>query len=352
MKIGIIFHKNPLLPPSGIDLIRLRAISNGLIKRGIEAEILAPVERDGLVEGLVPVRPLDALKSGAYDLVKTCYHPSIALIRDYPRPIVSRIVRVVDDRLPERDEASREELLACQAMIRDRASCVVLNNAENAKRWHNMYGNALPVVLVPTGCPAVIPPAGDNPFGPHGEKVILFLGSLAAPRMIRMINEIAQHFEGRARVHFIGQDKSHLYGRHEGYTLSPLVIQYGELPETDVWNYIRHAHIGLALATGPYPFDNDMSKIYSYLRGGLAALSEGPIVNNALISKTGLGLTFTYDDMEDLLEKAGTLLQKPPTDKRETTMAFMAQMHSWEQRVDTYVKLFRALINNSPIPDP
>ncbi|MCX5816220.1 MAG: hypothetical protein NTX75_08265 [Proteobacteria bacterium] len=350
MKIAIVFHKNPLAPPASIDLIRLRAISKGLIHKGMETEILAPVEEDGFIDGVVPVCHLSSLKSGRYDLVKTCYHFSIDLIDGYEGPVVSRIVRVVDDLLPERDESMREQLLRCQALIRERASCVIVNNAENGERWHALYGPASPVVCVPTGCPSVIPLPGKNPFSPH-EKVILFLGSLAAPRMIPVINEISRRFEGVAKIHFIGSDKSCLYSGKEQHALSPLVVQHGSLSEDEIWNYVFHARMGLAIATGPYPFDNDMSKIFSYLRGGLPVLSEEPIVNNTLIRETGLGLTFKYDDMEDLTEKARSLLQHPPSDKREAVMAFMAHKHSWEQRVDTYVKLFHALTEKMPVPD-
>jgi glycosyltransferase involved in cell wall biosynthesis len=342
VKIGIVFHKNPVAAPSSIDLIRLKAISKGLINRGMETEILAPVEKDSSIDGIVPVRRLSFLKYGSYDLVKTCYHFSIDLIHGHEGPVVSRIVRVVDDRLPERDEAMREHLLRCQTKIRERASCVIVNNAENEKRWYMLYGPVPPVMCVPTGCPSVIPLPEKNPFDPD-EKVVLFLGSLAAPRMIPIINDIARRLDGIAKVHFIGSDKSYLYGKNREDALSHLIIQHGVLPEDRIWNYIFYANIGLAIATGPYPFDNDMSKIFSYLRGGLPVLSEEPIINNMLISETGFGLTFQYDNMEDLTEKVMLLLRNPPLEKRRTVMDFMAYEHSWEHRVDAYVKLFHAL---------
>jgi hypothetical protein len=124
-----------------------------------------------------------------------------------------------------------------------------------------------------------------------------------------------------------------------------MIVQHGTLPEDRIWNYISHARIGLAIATGPYPFDNDMSKIFSYLRGGLPVLSEEPIVNNMFIRETGFGLTFQYDNIEDLMGKAMLLLRSPLSEKREEVMAFMAKEHSWERRVDAYVKLFHALLN-------
>lgn len=344
MKIGIVFHKNPFAPPIGIDLVRLRAIAGGLIQRGIEAEIVSPVKEEGSIEGGIPVRTLDALTGRpGYDLVKTSYHYSIDLIRDYRGPVVSRIVRVVDDRLPERDEPFRQKLLDCQSQIRARSAALILNNRENEERWARLYGDAPPIVLIPTGCPAVIPPPRRNPYG-EDERVMLFLGSLAAPRMVRMLNRTAERLEGICRVHLVGRNKSLMYGSDQECRLNSLIVDHGELVQDDVWDYIRHADIGVALATGPHAFDNDVSKILSYLRGGLPVLSEEPIINNRLIELTEFGTTFPYGNMDELVARAVKLLENPPLSLRERAMQYMAREHSWERRVETYVTLFTKLL--------
>ena len=343
MKVGIVFHKNPFASPSGIDLVRLRAIAGGLLERGIETEILAPVQETGILEGRIPVRMLEELtRRGAYDLLKTCYHFSIELIGDFEGPVVSRIVRVVDENLPERDEPIRERLLKCQQLIYERSAAVALNNVENEQRWRHLYGDRQQVVLVPTGCPAEIPPVKGNPY-PPGERVVLFLGSIAAPRMLSMINEAARRLNGRATVHLVGLNKIHLYGGDEDRSLDALVVDHGEVPETDIWDYVRHARVGLALATGPYRFDNDVSKILNYLRGGLPVLSEEPIINNELVHQTGFGKTFAFGDVEDMMRKVEHLLNNPPWERRESVMRLMVSDHSWKRRVETYVRLFKGI---------
>ena len=343
MRVGIVFHKNPFVPPTGIDLVRLRALATGLVGRGIQAEIVAPVRRAGLIEGIVPVHPLEVLKSPTpYDLLKTCYHDSIELIGTYQGPVVSRIVRVVDERLPERDEPARARLLLCQERIRERASVLVLNNRENMLRWQKLYGPKPRIVLVSTGCPREIPLPRRNPF--NGDRpVVLFLGSLAAPRMVRMLNEAARRLRAIADVHLVGLNKAGLYGGDEKCRLDTGIVDHGEVMEQDAWDYIRHAAVGLALATGPLPFDNDVSKILTYLRGGLPVLSEEPILNNELVRQTGLGTTFTYDNVDELAAKAEYLIRDPMPAKRERVMRFMAEEHSWDRRVDTYVDLFNEL---------
>jgi hypothetical protein len=344
MRIGILFHKNPLVPPTGIDLVRLRAIAAGLIDRGWDAEVIAPIERDSLIEQTMPVRPLAVLdEPDRYDLVKTCYHYSIKLLRAHRGPVVSRIVRVVDRVLPERDEAFRWELLRCQEMIRDRAATVVLNNEENRARWRGFYGEHPPIVLVPTGCQREIPSSGGNPYEPS-ERAILFLGSLAAPRMVRMLNETARRLHGTARVHLVGLNKACLYGGDESCRLDAHIVDHGEVPEERIWDYVRHASVGIALATGPHAFDNDVSKILNYLRGGLPVLSEAPIINNALVLQTGFGRIFRYDDSSDLVANALRLLNNLMPDKTESVMRFMAQEHSWDRRVETYADLFHRLL--------
>lgn len=344
MRIGILFHKNPFGPATGIDLVRIRAIAGGLRRRGIDAEIIGPVRAEGTVDGDIPVRPVSVLDSpGRYDLIKTSYHDSITLLGQYQGPVVSRIVRVVDERLPKRDESSREKLLRCQEMINSRSSAVVLNNKENRARWREMYGSGLPVHLIPTGCPAILPQPKGNPLG-SGPPAILFLGSLAAPRMTQILNEAAQRLKGLARIHFIGRNKACLYGGDNDCRLDPLVADHGELAEEHVWAYIRNSQIGLALATGPYAFDNDVSKILNYLRGGLPVLSEEPIINNELIRETKFGKIFKHGDIEDFLIKATQLLSSLPLDKREAVMRFMATEHSWDRRVDSYITLFEHVL--------
>lgn len=348
MRVGIVFHKNPLAPPTGIDLVRLRALAGGLRARGVDAEIVAPIERDAEIDQAIPVRTLAALSDPRpYDLVKTSYHPSILLLGDYQGPVIARIVRVIDEQLPERDAPFREHLLRCQSVIRSRANLLVLNNAENEVRWKRLYGDTPPVALVPTGCPAELPESRGNPYR-NGEKAVLFLGSLAAPRMVSMLNEAARRLEGEATVHLVGLNKACMYGGDEDCTLDERIVDHGELSEADVWDFVRHASIGLAFATGIHAFDNDVSKILNYLRGGLPVLSEEPIVNNALVRDTGHGKIFPYGNAEDLVSMARDLLEHPPRQEKTEVMRFMAREHSWERRVETYLHLFDRVLSGNP----
>ena len=345
MKIAIVFHKDPFKPANGMDLVRLRAISGGLIRQGLDVDVVSPMNKEGTLNGFIPVRPVSVLnQKGRYDVVKTSYHYSIKLVGAYDGPVLSRIVRVVDHILPERDEPFRGELLECQKLIRERATALVLNNTENETRWRALYGQKPPVVLIPNGCPVEIPASRENPFDPE-EPAILFLGSLAAPRMIDMINKAAERLQGKVKFHLVGLNKCGLYGGGDTCFPNRLIVDHGEMPENEVWNYIQHADIGLALATGPHAFDNDVSKIFNYLRGGLPVLTEDPILTNKLVKQTGLGKIFMYGNVDDLISNALELLDNPMKQKKkEAVMKFMIEHHSWEKRVKDYALFLRSFI--------
>jgi hypothetical protein len=343
MRIGIVFHKNPYAPPKGIDLVRLRSIAGGLIHRAIDAEVIAPIEQEGIIDGFIPVRGLQALRESRYDLLKTSYHDSVLSVGDFDGPIVSRIVRVVDDKLPERDEPFREKLLLCQDIIAAKASAVVLNNEENAARWRRLYGNKQKVAIIGTGCPSIIPALGANPY--EGQRaVMLFLGSIASDRMLNMLNAAAQLLENTADIHLVGLNKARMYGGKDNAGLDPRIKDHGEIPEPLIWDYIRRADVGIALAAGPHSFDNDISKILNYLRGGLPVLSEERIINNQLIESTGFGRVFSYDSPQDMARQALEMLRTDYSDRRDGVMSYMADAHSWDKRVESYLELFAKIL--------
>ncbi|MDQ7824939.1 MAG: hypothetical protein RDV48_19220 [Candidatus Eremiobacteraeota bacterium] len=351
MRLAVIFHRNPDSPLSRIDIIRLRALTTGFYEKGIETDIIAPLEKETLLfGGTVRAKPLGALEGGRYDIVKTCYHPSIRYALAIDVPVVARIVRVVDEKLPERDEGGRAELLECQELIAEKAAHLVLNNRENELRWRERYGEMLPVTLIPTGCPPELPPPGKSPYPPD-EKVILFAGSICAPRMAELLNEAADLLPGGTAIHFVGENKSAMYGGGMAIPLSHKITCHGEVPEERLWDYLAFAHGGLALAAGPWPFDNDISKIISYLRGGLPVISEERIVNNRLVLSACYGFVFRYGSAGDLVEKALSLIKEPPRERRNEVMRMMAAEHGWDRRVEAYCALFERLLSERRRPD-
>jgi len=344
MHIGFLFHKIPVENPSSIDQVRLRALCLGLARLGARVTVVAPVSRPGFLGGSIPVRPLQALSENpGFDALKVCYHYSMELVRDYRGPLACRLVREVDERLPERDGGERERLLACQLLAAQRADGMIFNNRQNAARWRARYGAGKGIAIIPTGCPTEIPAAGPDPYV-RRLPVMLFLGSLASPRMIRLINEAAERLRGRMAIHVVGRNKSRLYGG-EFLPLSPLIEEHGEIPEEAVWDHIRYARIGLALAAGPDPFDNDLSKIMSYMRGGLPILCEERIPNIGQALRSGLAWRFAFGDAGDLVRVA---LMMEPSGAREIepeALDSFIDRNSWSRRAEALYRFMQKLIS-------
>lgn len=344
MRIGFVFHHDPLHRSPGIDVVRLTALTSALIEFGLDVYILAPVQKPGLLGGRVPVLPVHTTNLDQYALLKTCYHQSIRLVKGFSGPVVSRIVRVVDQTWPQRDKQARKELLACQHSISQRAQAVALNNQINQHRWTKAYPAPGLTVLTPTGCPAHLPAPGPSPYAGH-KPVFLFLGSLAAPRMLRLLNALAEDCRSVAEIHLVGRNKTALYGQE--LDLSPLIVDHGEHSEPGLWNYLYHADLGLALAAGPHAFNNDLSKIYAYLRTGLPVVVEARVIQSTLVRDLQFGRVFAYGSLPSLTKECLELIRSPPAHASKV-MDHMATKHSWETRAGTYANLFQALLGREP----
>jgi hypothetical protein len=343
MHIGFLFHKTPVENPSSIDQVRLHALSRGLIRLGARVTVVAPVSRPVSLDESISVLPLQALSGNpGFDALKVCYHYSMEHVRDYRGPLVCRLVRVVDERLPERDESQRERLLAAQMLASHRADGMIFNNAENAARWRSVYGHAQKIAIIPTGCPVEIPVPGPNPYDKK-LPAMLFLGSLASSRMIHLINEAAERLQKKIAIHMIGKNKSRLYGG-KFLPLSPLIRDHGEKPEELIWDYIRYARIGLALAAGPDVFDNDLSKIMSYVRGGLPILCEERIPNVKQALQSGLARIFGFGDAGDLA-RAAVMMESPTANNGDSdVMQSFCSHNSWSRRAEVLYCFLKKLI--------
>lgn len=345
LRIAFLFHKDPLGPAVGIDFVRLGALSAELTRLGAHVEIVAPVAPGGNRLGSVPVVPLTALTDrGRYDIIKACYHFALEHLDGYQGPLVCRLVRVVDEYAPARDDSMRGRLLVCQQTARTRASGLIFNNQENADRWHRHYGTDQPVVLVPTGCPEHLPPAEPSPYT-DARPALLFLGSVVSPRMVRMLNAAAAHVGHRATVHVVGRDKTALYGG-VSEPWAPQIIHHGEVSERETWRFVRAAAAGLALTVGPDRFDNDLSKITAYLRGGLPVVAESGVLNAEVPVRYGLGCVVP-DDAPTAM--AAAALSFRVTDAhRLAVMTRMATEHSWRQRALVLHDFLRRVAGQSP----
>lgn len=332
-RIGIVYTKDALRPPVTMDLIRWHALARGLVNLGHFVDMIT-------VEGQTPKRvsasfhvvPVREAQWDKYDIVKGCYQPSIRYIPSDCLKLV-RLARVVGPEDTSRDSRHHDELLRCQDLVARNAHGIVVNDEINRRRWLDAYGNSLPVHLLPTGCAKAIPRRGPSPFI-SGKRIAIFAGSISSKRMAKMLNLIGQHLkEAGWSLAILGENKTSYYCSKR-YKLNPDCCElHGPVPVEESWNYLLNASVGIALSPGPLVFENEISKLYSYLRAGLPTICEDRISNAALVTGLGWGRTFEYGDALAAVKAVVELGMKDLFEtQRKEIVETIVKNHSWEAR--------------------
>lgn len=319
-----------------MDLIRWTEMGRQLVSSGWGVHLVT--DRPAGVCQLQGLPVIDAAEAfwDQYDTVKVCYQHSIDLVPPHPS-IVVRMCRVADDERPLRDGIRRVEMLRQQQRISEIARYVAFNDQENSRRWRVAYGDKQQTLIVPTGCPERIPEAAENPYKP-GRRVVLFCGSLTAPRFVPMLNSVSAALRSVAPdvdVHFLGRNRLHVYGASDQVLDADLITIHSPVDVEESWQYLLHADIGLALAPSADAFECELAKIYYYLRTGLPVVTESNVLNRSLIEETGHGAVAKYNDVGDFVDKIDAALALAPRSAR--VMRYMASTHTWRQRADVYV---------------
>jgi hypothetical protein len=331
--------------PAAMNLIRPYRVAEALARRGHRVDIIVNRSPEiGVVGRGVRELPFRRVRWHKYDVIKTAYHRGFeALLAegggDHPF-VISRLGEVLS-----RDDApgvhffgeQRTRRLNLQTEIVRRARGVVLQTPANERLWRREYGASPPVLQVPTGVDARIPPLGPSPYRALGLEapIALFAGNLRSLRHQPEVNRLWQD-----RLNRLGaacrRRGLHLVVIGPGATdrLDPSVVRHaGQIPHDLAWDWMRHAQVGLVLAQGRVD-DNEKSRLCYYLRAGLPAVCERPVANAWLVEVTGHGTLVEYDDVEGLASAAAAW--RPEPDRAREVMDYMARHHSWESRVARY----------------
>ncbi|MCH8251821.1 MAG: glycosyltransferase [Planctomycetes bacterium] len=347
--VAMVYSKDASRQTAGMDLIRWIEMGHQLASCGWTVHLVTDKPA-----GIRKLRELPVVDAAAaswerYDAVKVCYQHSIDLVPPHPCIIV-RMCRVADEHRPKRDHIRRKAVLAQQERVSEIARFVSFNDQENARRWRAMYGNRQETLLVPTGCPESIPTARNDPFR-TGRRVVLFAGSLTAPRFVGALNALAERLRSvvpDVDVHFVGRNRLHVYGV-SGAELDPGLIKiHAPVRVEESWQYLLHADVGVALAPSEDAFESELSKIYYYLRAGLPVVTESNVPNRTLLEETGHGFVAEYDDVGDLVTRIAEALELET--RHPEVMGYMAAKHSWRGRAEVYVNALAALsLGDKPV---
>jgi glycosyltransferase involved in cell wall biosynthesis len=332
-----------------MDWIRFWRMSTALARRGHEVDAISDWDHPPGPAAprlrTVPFRRVDWIR---YDAIKTFFHlgfESLAETGGADHPfILSKLGSVVAHEQTAGVHffgAVRERLFQLQLAIAQRSRFVTVLTEASGELWRREHGPSPPLLRVPTGVDAVIPPAGPNPYpgvGVHG-PVALFAGNLYPRTAQPEVNELWQE-----RLNGVGRAL-----RRRGVRLVAMgsgevdrldataVLHVGEVDLHAFWNWQRHADVGLVLAQGPVQ-DNESSKIYYYLRTALPVVCEHPVPNAELITRTGHGTLVDYGDVTAFADAAAALARRPPA--ADGIADYMVAHHSWDARAAVYDPVF------------
>ena len=146
---------------------------------------------------------------------------------------------------------------------------------------------------------------------PGDRKILLYQGMLHPGRGIFLPLEILRRLSGCVVVYLaFGELRGELIGRVRDYDLEDRVYVLGPVPYSDLLVLTSGADIGLALQE---PFgENHLrarpNKVFEYIMAGVPVVaSDFPPLRKAVIGNR-VGLVVDVEDIDDIVEKVGTLL--------------------------------------------
>ena len=349
LRIACVYGRGREGPLAGMDWIRFWRMAEALARRGHEVDAVADWERPPVPSGpRFRAVPFQRIEWSRYDVIKTLFHSGFESLSEtggggHPF-IVSKLGSVVG-----REQTAgvhffgpvRERLFRLQLAIAQRSRFVTVLTDPSRELWRREHGPSPPLLQVPTGVDAVLPPPGPNPYPGVGVRgsVALFAGNLYGPASQPEVNELWQE-----RLNRLGRAL-----RRRGVRLVAMgpggvdwldaraVLHVGQVELDTFWDWQRHAHVGVVLAQGRVQ-DNESSKIYYYLRTALPVVCERPVPNSGLIAQTGHGALVDYDDVAALADAATDLTRRPPP--ADGIAEYMVAQHSWDVRATLYDPVF------------
>jgi glycosyltransferase involved in cell wall biosynthesis len=342
-------HQCPDFRIASMSGVRFFRMAEALARRGYEVDIIlnrlnSPQQRGTRLREV----PFRFVRWDDYNVVKTFFHRGFESLMaagggNHPF-IVSKLGSVVG-----REQTSgvhfyghvRERLFRTQQEIARRSRFVTVLTDESAALWRHEHGNSTPLLRVPTGVDAEIPPPGPNPYTALGvdRPIVLFAGNLYSR-------------EQQPEINALWQDRLNQVGRllkNSGLCLVAMgsgetdlldreaVVHVGRIEANEYWNWQRHASVGLVLAQGPTQ-DNESSKIYYYLRTGLPVVCERGVPNAWLLEQTASGAVVDFRDTGGMVEAATRLAKSAPS--LNGLVRHMIEKHSWDARAAIYDPIF------------
>jgi hypothetical protein len=236
----------------------------------------------------------------------------------------------------------RRQLFEVQRRIAAKARYVTLLSEPSRALWRACHGERGVELLVPGAVDAEVPAAGASPYA-SGERVCVFAGNIydewyqaeVHRTLVGKINELGRRLHDRGiRLHVLG------HGDHSRIDRE-VVTSHGAVRYDETWDYLRFAGVGLVLAFGPEPNENESTKLYHYLRVGLPTVCEAGFPNEGLVAEARLGAVARNGDMQAVAEAVERCFGAAWD--RARAIAFICEHHTWDARA----KIYDALITRA-----
>jgi glycosyltransferase involved in cell wall biosynthesis len=283
-----------------------------------------------------------------YDVVKTLFDLGFQTLEKYrgaTHPfIISKLGSVVDSYDREGIYfygAYREELFGVQQRINESSRYVTLLSQGAIDLWTELFGQRDNILLVPGAADDEIPPPGEDPFPRDGECRILFAGNIytrdyqaeANDVLVAKLNEIGRLLRGRGCTLY-------MVGAGDVTNVNPEYVRYlGAVQHEKVWDYFRHASVGIVVSAGSFMQNNESTKIYHYLRAGLPVVSESGFPNDEVVRQSGLGHVVNSGDMNAMADR----IAESARSGWDTAHAvrYILDNHTWDTRAGVYNRVLQ-----------
>jgi hypothetical protein len=352
-------HGRRRFVPTDMSYIRWLRISAALAELGHHVDIgcrepgllgLTERRRPLLIAPRLRRISLEGIDSASYDVVKTLFHNGFRTLEHlggigHPF-LIAKLGSVVDhqdcDAIYFRGER-RRQLFAIQEQIASHSRWVTVLTEASRQRWIGCFGPDRPgTLLVPGAVDALIPPPGRDPFPADGRRRCLFAGNIysaecqpeAHATLVAKLNDLGRRLNRRSiRLYQMGPGTCS--------SLNPAYVTcLGAVPYLKSWNMMRHADIGLVLALGAEPNENESTKIYHYLRVGLPTVCESGFPNQGLIEAAQLGIIVPNGNIEAMANAIEFSLDRRWD--RQRAIDFVLAGHTWLHRARIYDETIRA----------
>jgi len=341
-----------------MNWIRWLRVGEALARLGYKTDLIYNGYISKSIRQLIEKTPNLGIKSALllnwnkYDVLKILFHKGFQHLRYFNGIKHPFIITSLGSVFASHDQEGiyffgkrRKDPYLIQNELIKHSKYVVVLTQKNEKVLRQEYPKYMNVLRVPTGVDSEIPVPGLNPYGGAKRRICIFAGNIynhkTQPELNclwqKRINEIGCKIKkNNIDLYFIGVGATNLLDSNAVTCLKPV-------PNHRFWDYQYYADVGLALSDGPV-CDNEASKIYYYLRGGLPVIAENPLSNSGLVDDVQYGEKVPYGNLE-AISQAIIQWANHGKERREQVMSYMKHHHSWEKRIEVYDSIFKEEFN-------